>query len=82
VKKLVFLVFSIIFFMLWNRIKNYLGMLILAVFDFLTLTLTFNIAILVRIKILPIFSDNIPPFHYNHSKILMDIASIYGAIPL
>lgn len=51
--------------MLWNRTKNYLGMLILAISDFLVLSLTFNIAILIRIKVFPIFNSDMPFFNYS-----------------
>ncbi|GAB4031123.1 MAG: undecaprenyl-phosphate galactose phosphotransferase WbaP [Elusimicrobiota bacterium] len=40
-------------------------MLILAISDFLVLSLTFNIAILIRIKVFPIFNSDMPFFNYS-----------------
>lgn len=51
--------------MLWSRTKNYLGMAVLALIDFLTLTLTFNLAVLLRIKLFPIFNSDLPVFSYT-----------------
>lgn len=54
--------------MLWSRTKNYFGMLILAGFDFMVLAMTFNLAILMRVKLFPFFDPDMPFFSYSKAQ--------------